>query len=63
MDLGIRGRVAMVAAASKGIGKACVQALAREGCRVSICARSRDTLDRTARLRSRRLGPTYWPRW
>lgn len=45
MDLGIDGRVAMVAAASKGIGKACAMALAREGCRVSICARGAEALE------------------
>ncbi len=39
MDLGIGGRVAMVAAASKGIGLAAATALAREGCKVSICSR------------------------
>lgn len=39
MDLGIKGRVAMVAAASKGLGKASALALAAEGCRLSICAR------------------------
>jgi 3-oxoacyl-[acyl-carrier protein] reductase len=44
MDLGISGRVAMVAAASKGIGKAIALALAEEGCRVSICARSQENL-------------------
>src|SRR5437899_513295 len=43
------GRVAMVAAASKGIGKAVALGLAEEGCRVSICARSPDSLD-SARL-------------
>ena len=45
MDLGIKGRVAMVAAASKGLGRACAEALAREGCRLSICSRSADHLD------------------
>jgi 3-oxoacyl-[acyl-carrier protein] reductase len=40
MDLGINNRVAMVAAASKGLGRACAEALAREGARVSICSRS-----------------------
>ena len=40
MDLGINNRVAMVAAASKGLGRACAVALAREGARVSICSRS-----------------------
>jgi 3-oxoacyl-[acyl-carrier protein] reductase len=47
MDLGIEGRVAMVAAASKGIGKACAIALAEEGCRVSICARNAEELEKT----------------
>ncbi len=40
MDLGIRNRVAMVAAASKGLGRAAAEALAREGCRLSVCSRS-----------------------
>ena len=40
MDLGISGRVAMVAAASKGLGRAIAEALAAEGCRLSICSRS-----------------------
>lgn len=47
MQLGIEGRVAMVAAASKGIGKAIAMALANEGCHVSICARSEEELERT----------------
>lgn len=46
MDLGIQGRVAMVAAASKGLGRAAALALAREGCRVSICGRDADALAR-----------------
>src|SRR5262249_61157822 len=44
MDLGIRGRTAMVAAASKGLGRAIAGALVKEGARVSICARSAETL-------------------
>ncbi len=47
MDLGINGRAAMIAAASKGIGKACAVALAQEGCRVSICARNAEELEKT----------------
>lgn len=39
MDLGLQGRVALVAAASKGLGKAVALGLAREGCRVSIFSR------------------------
>ncbi|MEZ0326830.1 MAG: SDR family oxidoreductase [Fimbriimonas sp.] len=48
MDLGISGKVAMVAAASKGIGLATAKALYAEGCRVSICARTEDTLEAAA---------------
>ena len=47
MDLGLKGRVAMVAAASKGLGKACALALAQEGCKVSICSRDAKTLAAT----------------
>ena len=53
MDLGINGRVAMVAAASKGIGLAVATALAREGCQVSICSRDLAGLE-TAREKIRR---------
>jgi 3-oxoacyl-[acyl-carrier protein] reductase len=45
MELNISGRVAMVAAASKGIGKAVALGLAEEGCRVSICARNAEALE------------------
>ena len=45
MNLELNNRVAMVAAASKGIGKATALALAAEGCRVSICARSAESLE------------------
>ncbi|MEK7833181.1 MAG: SDR family NAD(P)-dependent oxidoreductase, partial [Acidobacteriota bacterium] len=48
MDFGLKGRVAMVAAASKGLGKACALALAQEGCKVSICSRDADRLAKTA---------------
>lgn len=48
MDLDIRGRHAIVCAASKGLGKACAEALAREGVDVTINAREPDTLEATA---------------
>jgi 3-oxoacyl-[acyl-carrier protein] reductase len=48
MDLDIRGRRAIVCAASKGLGKACALALAREGVAVTINARDRDRLEATA---------------
>ncbi len=49
MDLGLRDKVALVMAASRGLGKASAHALAAEGARVAITARGADTLNRTAR--------------
>jgi len=48
MDLGINGKVALVAASSKGIGKAIAFALADEGVGLSIFSRSEDEIERTA---------------
>ena len=48
MDLGLAGKQALVCAASKGLGKACAFALAREGVAVTIVARGRDVLEATA---------------
>lgn len=48
MDLGLKGRVAIVAAASKGLGRAVAEEFAREGCHVAICARTATELERTA---------------
>src|SRR5437868_13326846 len=44
MDLGISGRVALVTASSKGLGRATAVALAGEGCKVVVCARGEDAL-------------------
>ncbi|MBA3302782.1 MAG: SDR family oxidoreductase [Acidimicrobiia bacterium] len=48
MDLGIAGRVALVTAASKGLGRASAEALAAEGASVVICARGKEALDAAA---------------
>ena len=48
MDLGIKGRKAIVCAASKGLGKACATSLAREGVELVITARTAETLEATA---------------
>nr|GFD33056.1 tropinone reductase-like 3 isoform X2 [Tanacetum cinerariifolium] len=48
MDLGIKGKVALVAAASKGLGRAVAEELAAEGASLVLCARSTDTLQQTA---------------
>ena len=48
MDLGLKGRVAIVAAASKGLGRAAAETFAREGAEVAICARSSANLKKAA---------------
>jgi 3-oxoacyl-[acyl-carrier protein] reductase len=48
MDLGIRGRTALVCAASKGLGKGCAVSLAREGVNLVITARGAEALESTA---------------
>jgi 3-oxoacyl-[acyl-carrier protein] reductase len=49
MDFGIRGKRAIVCAASKGLGKGCAMALAREGVELVITARTAADLERTAK--------------
>jgi 3-oxoacyl-[acyl-carrier protein] reductase len=48
MDLGLKGKTAIVCAASKGLGKACALELAKEGVDLTICARTPETLETTA---------------
>jgi 3-oxoacyl-[acyl-carrier protein] reductase len=48
MDLGIRGRKALLSGSSRGLGKACALALAQEGVDITLVARTRDVLERTA---------------
>jgi 3-oxoacyl-[acyl-carrier protein] reductase len=48
MDLELTGKVAIVGGASKGLGRACAQALAEEGAAVTLCSRSKPDLDKTA---------------
>ncbi len=48
MDLRIRGRQAIVCAASKGLGRACAEALAREGCDLTLIARTTGPLEEAA---------------
>src|ERR1700683_3122485 len=48
MDLRIRDRNALLCGASRGLGKGCALAVAREGVHVTIVARTRDVLERTA---------------
>ena len=48
MDLGLKGRVALVTAASQGIGRAIAAELVAEGARVAVSSRSRERIDATA---------------
>lgn len=48
MDLGLKDKVAVVAAASQGLGKAVARTLAQEGAKVAICARNARALDQAA---------------
>ncbi len=49
MDLGLSGRVALVAAGSKGLGRAVADELAAEGAAVAICARGAEAIDQSVR--------------
>src|SRR5260370_1525162 len=48
MDLGLKGKCALVTGASKGLGRAIAEELAKEGARVSLCARGKEDLEKTA---------------
>lgn len=56
MDLGLRDKVALVVAASKGMGKACALGLAAEGARVAMCARGEAALNDAAAEVKRKTG-------
>ena len=49
MDLGLKGRSALVCGASQGLGEACAVSLAREGARVAVVARRKDRVDEVAK--------------
>ena len=47
MELGLRNKVAFVAASSQGLGKSVALELAQEGANIIICGRNKDTLEKT----------------
>ena len=47
MDLNLKDKIAVIFAASKGLGKAAAMSLAAEGCRVAICSRNKQNLEQT----------------
>jgi 3-oxoacyl-[acyl-carrier protein] reductase len=61
MDLGLHDKIAIVAAASQGLGKAAAIALAGEGARVVICARTKKDLEATAAELRDRTGAEIFP--
>ena len=61
MDLGIKGRKAIVCAASKGLGRACAFSLAREGAAITIVARGAQALEQTATEIRELTGATVIP--
>src|SRR5712692_6055257 len=61
MDLGLRGRLAIVAAASKGLGRAVAEELAQEGAHVAICSREAKSIEGTAiEIQASTKQPVFW---
>jgi len=54
MDLGINGKIALVTAASRGLGRGCAEQLAAEQCRVAICSRDEAAAKEAAQEIARR---------
>lgn len=61
MDLGLKNKVALVAASSRGIGRAVAWALAREGTKLVICSRNKEVLEKTADEILMQTGVTVFP--
>src|SRR5258706_14550844 len=61
MDLGLKDKVALVAAASKGLGYGVARALAKEGARVSICSREESAVQQAAERLHRETGADVLP--
>lgn len=61
MELGIKGKVALITASSTGIGKAVSEALAEEGCNIAICSRSKEKLIESSReIKSKYNIEPFW---
>lgn len=61
METGLAGKIALVCAASKGLGRAAAHALARERARVAICARGAEALQEAAQSIARETGGEVFP--
>jgi 3-oxoacyl-[acyl-carrier protein] reductase len=61
MMLGLKGKIALITAASKGIGKAIAEGLIKEGVKVAICSRNKENLiSTTEEMRNRYGVEPYW---
>ena len=61
MDLGLKNKVALVAASSRGLGKAIAWGLAKEGTKLVICSRNKEILENTADEILLQTGVTVFP--
>jgi 3-oxoacyl-[acyl-carrier protein] reductase len=61
MDLGLKGKVAIVGGASKGLGRACAEVLAEEGAAVALCSRTPADVERAAKEIGERTGVEVLP--
>ena len=61
MDLGLKGKRAIICASSKGLGRACAMALAAAGCEVVINGRDPATLEATAKAIAQATGARVIP--
>jgi 3-oxoacyl-[acyl-carrier protein] reductase len=61
MDLGLKGKVAFVAAASRGLGRAVAEELAAEGASLVLCARNAETLNRVSEQIAKKSGVAVLP--
>jgi 3-oxoacyl-[acyl-carrier protein] reductase len=50
VDLGLKGKCALITGASKGLGRAIAEELAKEGTHISLCARGKEELEATAQV-------------
>lgn len=61
METGLKGRVAIVAASSQGIGRATAEAFGAEGCRLAMCARNATALEAAAEKIRKQSGVEVYP--
>ena len=61
MDLGIKNKIALITAASQGLGKASAIELAKEGAKLIICSRNKDKIKQTAHEISDSFGVDVLP--